>query len=129
MTRRHLFLLLTVIAFISSCNVVPGKPQKMTLVHSSADKPKHKKEDYEHSIDLTKDQAVLILDGKRDSISYSSLGESVKKNATKINTKNFLIIVNDEVDYNTIAKVLDLMSINNIKHFELVSSTDTLNTP
>ena len=74
-----------------------------------------------NSISLNDKNYDLKINGQHFNIQKDELVKSLRNNESEINKNPFVIIVNPKINYDQIVKVLDAVTIANIKDYELVS--------
>ena len=128
MNSKRLLLLLIAIGFLTSYGQQTKEKKDFGLLmprESEADNPTA--EDYQHSLELKKEQAILTLNGKKQPVSYDTLSSMFKNKKAIIKSRVFSIITHSETSYKTVVDVLDHLAINNIERYKLLGAKETLN--
>lgn len=130
MISKGLLILFILTGFLTTYGQQPGHTKELDLImprETEDDKPTP--EDYRHSIELKKTQATLTLNGKKQLVSYKSLNEIFKSKKAIIRSNVFSIITHQETSYKAVVDVLDLLAINKIERYKLLSAEEQLEKP
>ena len=129
MLKCLLFITITT-AFLTSYGQQSRDPKELDLaIPHKVENDKPTAKDFRHSIELTQTEAILTLNGKKQFIAYKSLPEIFKNRKTIIRSKVFSIIIHEETPAKTIVDVLDLLAMNQIKRYKLLSADRQPNMP
>ena len=127
--KSLLFITITT-AFLTSYGQQSRDPKELDLaIPHKVENDKPTAEDFRHSIELTRSQAILTLNGKKQFLAYKSLPDIFKNRKTIIRSKVFSIIIHEETPAKTIVDVLDLLAMNQIKRYKLLSADRQPNMP
>lgn len=101
---------------------IPGGETQLNLIEpKDTGNNKPTTEDFAHSVQLLQGKVILTLNGKVYKTSYQALDNLIKTNHSQIIKKYFSIIICDDISYNDIVYVLDLMSIHKVKKCNLLN--------
>lgn len=101
-------------------NLLEGEP----VMHQAGVDPV-KPNDYLYSIDLTDTNYIVRINKQKVTLTYEKASAFLKANEKKIKGNTLSIITSDKTSYQKVVDALDLMVINNIKKYKLVTKDTT----